>query len=382
MYRHCIFCSGELGRNESIEEFPIGERLAFDAAKGRLWAVCGRCRRWNLAPIEERWEAVESAEKRFRSSRLRVHSENIGLARLPEGGVLIRVGEALPNEFAAWRYGDEMLRRRRQTLIWGGVAAVGGAAAFGAGAVMTMGVVAAYLPLYVALGSNAVKALGLARHQRRVVGRVELEGGERLVRMQDTFGARLARGAGGGLGIEIPNPAPHERVVEGRVVRWVPPSPLRIEGDDVGRVLSRVMVHANSRGASRSQLETALGRLGPGDEGMDFLDRVGSEGRALFSLTETPNNPQPVHLSNTWKQFVGTFRGERVAGRQFLATRPLPHEDRIALEMALHEDSERRALEGELAAYQLAWREAEEIADIADVLPDDPLESLSRRPER
>jgi hypothetical protein len=36
--------------------------------------------------------------------------------------------------------------------------------------------------------------------------------------------------------------------------------------------------------------------------------------------------------------------------------------------MALHEESERRALEGELTLLESAWREAEEIAGIADRL--------------
>jgi hypothetical protein len=40
----------------------------------------------------------------------------------------------------------------------------------------------------------------------------------------------------------------------------------------------------------------------------------------------------------------------------------------LALEMALHEDTERVALEGDLAALETAWREAEEIAAIADTL--------------
>jgi hypothetical protein len=39
---------------------------------------------------------------------------------------------------------------------------------------------------------------------------------------------------------------------------------------------------------------------------------------------------------------------------------------RLALEMAAHEDSERRALEGELALLEQAWKEAEEVAAIAD----------------
>ncbi|MFN5597931.1 MAG: hypothetical protein ACK5AK_00985, partial [Gemmatimonas sp.] len=40
--------------------------------------------------------------------------------------------------------------------------------------------------------------------------------------------------------------------------------------------------------------------------------------------------------------------------------------DRLALEMALHEETERRAMEGELQLLEQAWREAEEIAKIAD----------------
>ena len=38
----------------------------------------------------------------------------------------------------------------------------------------------------------------------------------------------------------------------------------------------------------------------------------------------------------------------------------------LALEMAAHEEQERRALEGELAILEAAWREAEEVAKIAD----------------
>jgi hypothetical protein len=36
--------------------------------------------------------------------------------------------------------------------------------------------------------------------------------------------------------------------------------------------------------------------------------------------------------------------------------------------MALHEESERRAMQGELAELERAWREAEEVAAIADDL--------------
>jgi hypothetical protein len=36
--------------------------------------------------------------------------------------------------------------------------------------------------------------------------------------------------------------------------------------------------------------------------------------------------------------------------------------------MALHDESERRALEGELALLEAAWRDAEDIARVADRL--------------
>ena len=33
---------------------------------GRLSVVCRKCERWNLSPLDERWEAIEAAEGRFR----------------------------------------------------------------------------------------------------------------------------------------------------------------------------------------------------------------------------------------------------------------------------------------------------------------------------
>ena len=46
----------------------------------------------------------------------------------------------------------------------------------------------------------------------------------------------------------------------------------------------------------------------------------------------------------------------------------MPKTTRLALEMALHEEQERRALEGELWLLERAWEEAEEIAGISDNL--------------
>jgi hypothetical protein len=130
MYSTCIFCNDDLGTNETIEHFPIGRRLAFDAAKGRLWVVCHHCGRWNLSPLEERWEAIEDSERAFRNTFVRVSTDNVGLARLGDGLELVRIGAPLRPEFAAWRYGRHFGTRRRRTHV---IAGAGIAAAAVAG---------------------------------------------------------------------------------------------------------------------------------------------------------------------------------------------------------------------------------------------------------
>src|SRR5687767_10203577 len=136
MYSTCLFCNRDLGANEVVENFPVGRRLAFDSARGRLWVVCTQCERWNLSPLEERWEAIEQCERQFSSTRLRVSTENVGLARLAEGLTLIRIGSPQRPEMAAWRYGDQFGRRRRAAYAKAGLglgllgaALIGGAAA-------------------------------------------------------------------------------------------------------------------------------------------------------------------------------------------------------------------------------------------------------------
>ncbi len=131
MYGACIFCNSKLGANEVLEKFPVGRRVAYDQATGRLWAVCGTCERWNLSPLETRWEAIEDAERVFRDTPLKVAGENTGLAQTNEGLELVRVGKPPKIELMAWRYGDQFgRRRRRQLLIGGGIASA--AVGFGA----------------------------------------------------------------------------------------------------------------------------------------------------------------------------------------------------------------------------------------------------------
>src|SRR3954470_11990065 len=112
MYTTCTFCYGPLGRNDVLETFPVSRRVAFDPAKACVWAVCPGCARWNLVPIEERWEVVDECERRFRRTNLRYSSGNIGLAGLAKDPARVRVGPALRPEFASWRYGKVLVRPR------------------------------------------------------------------------------------------------------------------------------------------------------------------------------------------------------------------------------------------------------------------------------
>src|SRR5687768_16885916 len=115
MLARCIFCHTDLPPNQTLEHFPVGRRVAFDPARGRLWAICPACRRWNLAPIEERWEALEELERLTRDhGRLLSQTEHIALLRAEDLDVL-RVGRAKLVEEAWWRYGQELQRRQTRS---------------------------------------------------------------------------------------------------------------------------------------------------------------------------------------------------------------------------------------------------------------------------
>ncbi|HET7232454.1 MAG TPA: hypothetical protein VFJ16_20770 [Longimicrobium sp.] len=336
MYRHCIYCSANLGANQAIENFPVGRHVAFDAEKGRLWAVCARCARWNLAPIEERWEAVEEAEKRFADCRLRVQSENIGLARLPDGTRLVRIGKALRRELAAWRYGAEF--RRRHRWFWPAVAATATMALLH---VLPLG---AFAPGLWFAGAQ------WAQGRRRVIRLPAAQsptGAELDVRGIHVAGAVVKGGAApGSLQVQLPMEGFWSRI--GRNHR-VPDAPLvTLEGDAARRTVERAMPLVNGLGGSRKDVEAAVATL--------------AESGTAEALTEAWFMKAGVRLS-----VLGVASSHRTGGV------PAPVHRALALEMALHEESERRALQGELTLLESAWREAEALADIADRLSDPAL---------
>lgn len=314
MYSTCIFCHSALGANEAIESFPVGRRLAFDAEHGRLWVVCLHCREWNLTPLEERWEAVEQCERRFRATRVRVSTQEIGLARLREGLDLVRIGRPLRPEFAAWRYGEQLGRRRRRALaVAGGVTLVGGAAVIG-------GAMAGAFAMIPALLFPYVHNLPLRLYRQRVVARIPAGAmWSFVVRASDVEHARLeADDAGDKWSL-------HLRYDGGE---------RRYSGSPAIRATSHLMAGINRFGATQSQVGGAVHLLDDASDPQRFFLRVAQ-------------------------------RSARLGG---LGVAVLPPEVRLALEMSAHEEAERRALEGELAALREAWQSAEAVASIADNL--------------
>src|ERR1041384_1077202 len=198
MYATCLFCNKSLGANESFESFPVGKRLAFDAEKGRLWVVCPHCERWNLSPLEERWEAIEQAERLYRDTRTRVATDNIGLAKLRDGTTLVCIGEPMRPEFAAWRYGDQFGRRRvRQLAIVGaGLGALG--AVIAGGAIVGVGVGS-----FAWMIANAGK--GIVRgNPDTVVAKIKAPNGETMqVRRRHLLETSIEPGESGPLAITL-----------------------------------------------------------------------------------------------------------------------------------------------------------------------------------
>lgn len=341
MYRTCLFCSSALGANQQFEAFPVGRRLAFDGAKGRLWVICPRCVRWNLSPLDIRWEAIEAMERAYRDTRLRAATDQIGLAKLKDGTELVRIGKPLLPEFAAWRYGRLLSQRftRESRWMWGlnGLAITALGLDFaGVQVPQLLGI----MSMYSVVQMVSVTRLLNQRHRPRLP--LRLDNGQRLRLTAYNAGlSRLRRDEQGDWYLRLHHA---DQVPTGRMLRAVGLTHRRSAEStytnlygprvlsDVGRLLPLV----NVAGANTKGVAEAVERLVTVRTAEGLLDQA--------SQARLARDGQPMIFS------------EMDPGL------------RLALEMALHEADERRALDGELADLEARWREAEEIAGIADNL--------------
>jgi hypothetical protein len=338
MYSTCLYCNARLGANETLEGFPVGRRIAFDAAKGRLWVVCDECRRWNLTPMEERFEAIEDCERLYRGTHIRVSTDNIGLARMRDGLELVRIGSPLRPEFAAWRYAGEFFSRRSRSQLRAG-ATVAGAMGVSAG----LGIVLA--PLAAAAGSISVVALpaiamtmvsttvlgkAMAKdymEYERVLGRFRVD--ERVITVRAKHARSIELGFHGDDDAELG--LQHDR-------GWT-----TFHGTRAMHATTVLLANTNRGGASTRVVQSAVDQIERAGDSTAYLDsasrRNGWRGLRPVSVLNAFRKLGPMNLTST---------------------------ERLALEMAVHEETERRAIQGELQALTEAWAEAEQIASIVD----------------
>jgi hypothetical protein len=250
----------------------------------------------------------------FRDTRKRVSTDNIGLAMLTEGLELVRIGEPQRPEFAAWRYGDQFGRRRRRHT-----------AMVTAGGVVMVGALAANL-FGVALGSIAfgsfqlVDTISAFHRRRRIIVRVpDGEGRHSPVRVSDALQTRL-----------VPNKDEQGWALQLHLGAGGRRGKPLLTGGEARRAAARIMPHINQFGSDKKHTEKAVSRLEAAD----------SPGQFLAWAARSPHLLWRESYTDVW----------------------------LGIEMAVNEENERRALEDELALLELAWKDAEEIAAIADQL--------------
>ncbi|HUQ45986.1 MAG TPA: hypothetical protein VM033_05010, partial [Gemmatimonadaceae bacterium] len=114
-----------------------------------------------------------------------------------------------------------------------------------------------------------------------------------------------------------------------------------LRGEAAMRAAGALLPSLNQSGGSARDVQAAVA----------ILESAGSPERLFRRFSAGPR-------TRDWNNF----------GRDTALLKNIPATARLALEMAAHEDTERRALEGELHLLADAWRDAEEIAGIADEL--------------
>ncbi len=360
MYSACIHCQRDLGRNEAIEHLPIGRRIAFDEAAGRLWVICAGCARWNLVPFESRWEAIEAGEKLYRDSPKRMSTGQIGLAKTSDGTELVRIGAPLRPEMAAWRYGPSFLSRRWKyatttlpaTLIlsvgWQFVAlptndiGVRLAAALGiagfAGLLQNRwitGRTQAVMPLGSTLShvSRSMVRQVIVEPSANDTARIWIPAMTRDVKDLPFLAVPMA-------GVRSLIARLHGDYSQSAYLASGAPSHFTmVEGDEAQRALRVILPLLHEDGSTSKKVAEATAHLTARNTTMHQL---------LYGDPKSQDRLERTQLGNIYKP------------------------RRLALEMFVHEDSERRWLAGELLDLEEEWRRANEIAVIADALLRDP----------
>ena len=77
--------------------------------------VCPRCSRWNLTPFDDRLERIEAVSRAASQGRIAASTQQVALIRW-ERYDLVRVGKPPRVELATWRYGERLRNRQRERM--------------------------------------------------------------------------------------------------------------------------------------------------------------------------------------------------------------------------------------------------------------------------
>jgi hypothetical protein len=307
MFKACAFCGAPFDGDGGPSGLGIGRRLAVDEWKARLWVVCRRCSRWNLTPLDDRLEKIEAVARAAARGRLTATTDQVALIRWG-AYEFVRVGKPPRIELATWRYGERLRARARDR------------------AKVVVPLTVAALGLGIAANVAAGGALGIFVWNLHRLGDAAYRGivGRRRVRLEEppicercatlmelrakhVWYARLIPQIHADFAIVVMCPACH---AEGAMV----------VGDQAATVLRQGLTYLNATREGRRRAEAAA----------RAVDQAGGS----------------EHLIRD------------VASRETLIHSIGP-ELRLALEIAVDEQAEVQDLEKR-------WREAEEIAEIAD----------------
>ena len=311
MFKACAFCNAPFDGDGGHSGLGVGRRLAFDEWRGRLWVVCSRCSRWNLTPLDDRLERIEAVARAARDeqggSRVVAATAQVSLIRWQRYD-LVRVGKPPRVELATWRYGERLRTRQRERMkvvVPLTVAAIGLGIAANVAAGGGLGVFVWNLHRLV---DSAY--IGLVGRRRVVLSEPPICahcGALMNLRARHVQFARVVPDAHAEVAVVLSCPTCRR---EGA----------HLTGGDAVQVLRQGLTYLNVTRSGRRRAEDAA----------RVVDQIGGADRLVHDVA-----------------------------RREVTLRSLRPERRLALEMAVDERAEVEELERQ-------WREAEEIAEIAD----------------
>jgi hypothetical protein len=333
---------------------PVGRRLAYDAIHGRLWVVCPRCGEWNLTPLDDRWEAIEECERLFSSSEARVGSGGVAVAKC-DRVELVRLGDAPRDEIANTRYGPRLRRRRTRSHAIAGATALAAGGAVGAlvlvvasaatsaaasmDAALVVGAAGVFYCYFFWIQFGKFRMARFRRPEGRVVWLTVTE-----MQTATVFVRRNNRG----------------KVVSMHLAVSTSRGDEYFSGDDALAALAAMLPVLNAAGATEDEIRRAVTHL--------------DEAEARLRQPKDPSTERRDKKGRTaWQQLL---EGHQAASLLIHRTAA----ERLALEMAVSEELERRELAEHAEAIGTGSARAREVAEIADnmFVPQSVLDWIAR----